>query len=215
MARTLSPDEIQTKKQIILAELGKGLAFVRAVAEAAVTPMTVYKWKNSDPIFASAVDAALRKRPERAPSRSPIARKAEAVPAEEQGDVIEEICKAIRAGLPIDHCCLLANVHRGALRQWMVDDEDVAARVNRAQAQNLLWWISKLRQGAEKDWRAALAYLERIFPALFAEVRQVEISQKDAIGQPQIIDVTPEATIKRLTEMTDEELQSIIARGTV
>jgi hypothetical protein len=214
MGRCLTVDEQQQKKAEFLAELGKGLPLSRAIKAIGVAIATIYNWKDADPIFAAAVDACMNKRPDRAPSRSPVARKAEAVPEEERPDVIEEVCKAIRAGLPIDYACLLANVHRGALRQWMVDDEDVAARVNKAQAQNLLWWISKIRSGAERDWKAALAYLERIFPALFAEVRQVEISQKE-VGVAQVIDVTPEATIKRLTEMTDEELQSIIGKGTV
>jgi AcrR family transcriptional regulator len=214
VARTFTRDEQQAKKQALLAALGRGLSLAKSIKEVGVALQTVYTWKNGDGIFAAAVDAALVKRPDRAPSRQPVARKAAAVPEAEQGDVIEEVCKAIRAGLPIDYACLLANIHRGTLRKWMTDCEETAARVNRAQAQNLLWWISKLRQGAEKDWRAALAYLERVFPALFAEVRQIELSQRE-VGEPKIIDVTPEATIKRLTEMTDEELQSIIGRGTV
>jgi hypothetical protein len=129
-------------------------------------------------------------------------------------DVVEEICKAIRAGLPIDFACLLTNISRATVRQWMVSDGDIAARINKAQAQNMLWWISKIRSGAERDWKAALAYLERIFPHLFAEIKAVEITTRSEDKQ-EVIDVTPEATIERLTRMTDEELQSIIGRGTV
>jgi hypothetical protein len=59
-----------------------------------------------------------------------------------------------------------------------------------------------------------LAYLERIFPHLYAEIKAVEITTRSEDKQ-EVIDVTPEATIERLTRMTDEELQSIIGRGTV
>lgn len=214
MARPLLPHEQFERKQILLGALGDGHSLNKACIAAGVTPATVYAWKDGDAIFRAAVDASLVKRPDKAPHRQPIARKAKEVPVEEQTDVIEEICKAIRAGLPLEQSCLLVNVHRGALRQWMIDDEDVAARVNRAQSQNMLWWISKLRQGAEKDWKAALAYLERIFPYLFAETKAIEVSMRpEEKHASSIIDITPEATIKRLTEMTDEDLQKIIGNN--
>jgi hypothetical protein len=210
-----TPEQIQAFKQQILQELGTGISMHKAVVAVGITERTVYMWRRSDGLFDEAVKVAHMKRPDRAPCRGPVARGVKAVEQSDVEGVIEEICRAIRAGLPIDYACLLANVQRSALRKWMQDDENLAAQVNKAQAQNLLWWISRIRQGAERDWRAALAYLERIFPALFAEVKQVEISQKETHTESPIIDVTPEATIERLTRMTDEELQSIIGRGTV
>ena len=208
--------QIEEKKHAILSGLSEGLSQRQATFAAGITEATLFAWRKEDPMFEAAVKAHQAKRPDRAPSRAPIARTSKDVPEVEVPDVIEEICKAIRAGLPLEQSCLLANVHRGTLRQWMIADDEVASRINRAQSQNMLWWISKLRQGAEKDWRAALAYLERVFPYLFAEVKAVEITTRAEDKQASsIIDVTPEATIKRLTEMSDEELQTIIGRGTI
>lgn len=207
-------EQITAYKQQIMIALGEGLSIAKAIAITGLTQRTVYLWRHSDAVFDEGIKLSLMKRPDKSPSRQPVARKAKDVPPEEQADVIEEVCKAIRAGLPLDFCCLLTNIDRGALRLWMTEDEDVAARVNKAQAQNLLWWVSKIRQGAEKDWKAALAYLERIFPHLFSEVKAVDISVRQEDKQQQaFIDVTPEATIKRLTEMTDEDLQKIIGNN--
>lgn len=215
MANILTPDLVQARKETVVAVLKAGGSYTLACKEAKLSTATASSWRASDPVFDEAIQKHLQERPQALHNQQRMpTRTAKDVPTEELPDVVEEVCKAVRAGLPIDYACLLTNISRGTVRKWMLDDADIAARINKAQAQNMLWWISKIRSGAERDWKAALAYLERIFPHLFAEIKAVEITTRSEDKQ-EVIDVTPEATIKRLTEMTDEELQQIIGRGTI
>jgi hypothetical protein len=206
-------EQIEGFKTQILDGLQAGLSIAKAVKAAGVTERSCYLWRHADSTFDAACKLGSAKRPDKAPSRAPVARKAAAVPVEEQGDVIETICAAIRKGLPIDYACLKANVLRGALREWMTNDPEISARVNKAQAENFEFWLDRLRDGATTDWKASLAYLERIFPAFFAEVKAVEMHVKtDEKTTSGYIDVTPEKVVQRLSAMSDAELQEMIAK---
>jgi hypothetical protein len=211
MAAPLKPEQIEEKKTLIVKAMSSGTSFRQSAFAVGVTESTVFLWRKADAMFDEAIKAVQMKTGRVASgTRVAHARKAVDVPTETVPTIIDEVCQAIRAGLPLDYCCLLANVQRGALKQWMIEDESIAAAVNRAQAQNLLWWISKLRQGADKDWRAALAYLERIYPNLFAEVKAVDINvRQEEKSHNAIIDVTPDSLVQKLMGMTDEELEQI------
>lgn len=211
MAAPLKPEQIEEKKTLIVKAMSTGTSFRQSAFAVGVTESTVFLWRKADAMFDEAVKCAQMKTGRVASgTRVAHARKKTEVPEETVPDVIQEVVQAIRAGLPLDYCCLLANIQRSALKAWMLEDEDICAAINKAQAQNLLWWISKLRQGADKDWRAALAYLERIFPNLFAEVKAVDINvRQEEKTQNAIIDVTPDTIIQKLMGMSDEELEKI------
>jgi hypothetical protein len=215
MANILNPELVAARKNSVIEALKLGHSYTAALKIAGLNPRSAAQWRETDLSFEEAIQKHLQERPQAVHNQQRMpTRTAKDVPTDEMPDVVEEVCKAVRAGLPIDFACLLTNISRGTVRKWMVDDPDIAARINKAQAQNMLWWVSKIRSGAERDWKAALAYLERIFPHLFGEIKAVEITTR-AEDKQEVIDVTPEATIKRLTEMSDEDLQAIIGKGTI
>jgi hypothetical protein len=207
----LTPEIIKARKETIIALLKEGLSYTKSLEAAKCSSQTAANWRKADLTFDEAVTKYLTNRPRtyanqgRLPSRSH-----EKVDEDERADVIEQLCNAIRGGLPVDMCCLLVNINKGALVEWMTRDPEIQAKVNKAQAQNLLWWISKLRQGAERDWRAAIAYLERVFPHLFAEVKAVDVSVRtEDKQQNMVIDVTPDHVLHKMMEMSDDELMKM------
>jgi hypothetical protein len=211
MAAPLTAEQANEKKTMILTRMAEGLSFRAAIMTTGVAVGTGHAWRRGDAMFDEAIKLAqMRSGRGNSGARVAVARKAIDVPVETVPDLVKEVCEAIRNGLPLDYCCLIANIQRATLKQWMLDDEEVAAAINKAQAQNLLWWISKIRSGAEKDWRAALAYLERIFPQLFAEVKAVEITTKsEDKEQESFINVTPDHVIQKLMGMSDDDLSRL------
>ena len=208
---SLSPEVIKARKETVLAMLKTGSSYRSALDAAKLSSQTASKWRETDMAFEEAVQKYLVGRPRvaqnqgRLPSRGPTK-----IEENEKPDIVDELVKAIHSGLPIDYCCLLVNINKGALVAMMAEDAEVAARINKAQAQNLLWWISKLRQGAERDWRAAIAYLERVFPHLFAEVKAVDVSVRtEEKEQNMIIDVTPDHVLHKMMQMSDDELMKM------
>ena len=122
--------------------------------------------------------------------------------------IIAEVCKGLAFGMEIDFSCMLASIDKRAIREWMSEDHTIMTRINHARAKNMAWWIEKIRKGAETDWRAAVVYLERMFPHLWAEVKQVEITKREDPMELKTIEVE-RASIQNIKQMTNEELMSL------
>jgi hypothetical protein len=212
MANILTPDLVQARKETVIAVLKAGGSYTQACKDAKLSTATASSWRASDVVFDEAIQKHLQPRPQALHNQQRMpTRLAKDVKPEEKGDVLDELCDALAEGIPLDYACLLVNVSRGTVRDWMKEEGEIAGRINRAMAENIRFWIGRIRQGAMTDWKAALAYLERLFPAMFGEVKAVEITQRAGERAEQnIIDVTPEATVKRLSQMSDEDLQAII-----
>lgn len=213
-------DIAQAKVQI-LGLIESGMPYARACKKLNISTSLTYKWRDQDKVF----DAAITKYTE--PKQPDCVAKYGLNGLPRKGDFNEEeatkgkeeFLNGLRLGLPLDYALMNAGAKRTTLKSWMLLDEDFLMEVNKAQAQNLAWWIQQIREGAKTDWRAALAYLERVYPNLFAEVKQVEITSKWS-KQDDIIDIAKENKLAEQEQikntikgMTDDELMALAMKS--
>lgn len=221
--RVWSIADIATAKVQILAMMEAGSSYKDALNKLEIDVRTVHNWRQADTIFDNACQKfthiripTMRKNVKAGINGLP---KKKEFSEEEKVGAKEEFLNGLKLGLPVDYALMLASATRLTLKKWMDEDESFMIETNKAQAQNLAWWIQKIRKGAEGDWRAALAYLERVFPHLFAEVKQVEIVNKWNKGT-EIIDVEKENKAKEreqlrntIKSMTDEQLMELATKS--
>lgn len=215
MANILNPELVAARKNAVIESLKLGHSYTAALKIAGLNARSASQWRESDLAFEEAVQKHLQPRPQAIHNQQRMpTRLAKDVAPEEKGDVIDELCKALAEGIPLDFACLLVNVSRGTVRDWMKQEGEIAGRINRAQAENIRFWISCIREGARCDWKAALAYLERLFPAMFGEVKAVEITQRAGErAEMNVIDVSSEAVVAQLAAMSDADLAALVAKG--
>jgi len=221
--RVWSIADIATAKVQILAMMEAGSSYGDALNKLGIDVRTSYKWRQADNIFDNACQKythvripVMQKKTKAGVNGLP---KKKEFTEEEKAGAKEEFLNGLKLGLPVDYALMLASATRLTLKKWMEEDESFMIETNKAQAQNLAWWIQKIRKGAEGDWRAALAYLERVFPHLFAEVKQVEIVNKWNKGAD-IIDIEKENKAKErdqirntIKSMTDEQLMELALKS--
>jgi hypothetical protein len=206
---------IASAKIAILDYLDRGFNLTGTIQKLNINANLVGKWRDEDPILDKAICKYTQKtwkpdgiaQQEAYDSEISLPKKTRFTPAETKA-AKKEFLNGLKIGMPIDYALMLASANRTRLTEWMRADGNFLVEVNQAQAQNLGWWIQKIRNGAEKDWRAALAYLERVFPSLFAETKQVEITQKFDKGdeiQEEKIDKARELK-DRIKNMSDDQL---------
>lgn len=214
---------IATAKNQILNLLESGLGYLETLRKLEIPQKTVFEWRKNDLMFDKACTSYTENKVVTATKKvkagvNGLPKKKEFT-LDEADKAKEEFLNGLRLGLPLDYALMLCSATRETLKKWMYENDDFMLRVNAAQAQNLAWWIQKIRTGAETDWRAALAYLERVFPHLFAEVKQVEITQKKD-KEADFINITKEQEKRELEQkrntiraLSDEELMELAMRG--
>lgn len=199
------------KKNEILVYLKQGLSYRKSCKQAEVPINTVRSWRERDVIFDDAIKGVLADKGVSRPAPTTpesCLRNDSMIKNEEREAIIDEVCKGLAFGLEIDFSCMLASVEKRTLRGWMQEDTSIMLRINKARAKNMAWWIEKIRKGAETDWRAAVCYLERMFPHLWAEVKQVEITARNQYEDPmalKTIDIE-RAAIQNVKHMSNDEL---------
>lgn len=214
---------IASAKSQIISLLESGLGYLETLKKLDIPTKTCFQWRQNDLMFDKAITNYTS-------VKIPIARKnvkagingmpkKKEFKPEEAVDAKKEFLNGLRLGLPVEYALMLCSATKDTLTKWMQEEESFMMAVNQAQAQNLAWWIQKIRTGAENDWRAALAYLERVFPHLFAEVKQVEITQKRD-KDADIINITKESEKRELEQkrntirsLTDEQLAELVSRS--
>lgn len=224
--RVWSLGDVAKAKVAILSLLEQGLSYMETLKKFDLPMRTVMQWRETDIVFSNAcLKFTTQKAPVMVKKRQPKPSGAGVLPAkkeftkDEAVDTKKEFLNGLLLGLPIDYALMLGSATRETLREWMLEDESFMIEVNKAQAKNLAWWIQKIRTGAETDWKAALAYLERVYPHLFAEVKQVEIINKYDKDK-ELINVTKENNVRELEQkrntikgMTDEQLVELMNRS--
>ena len=222
--RVWSIASIAEAKMKILNLMEAGFGYLESLRKLDIPCKTVFFWRQNDLMFdkscsnyTSVKVPTVRKKTVKAGING-MPKKTEFT-QEEAVDAKKEFLNGLRLGLPVDYALMLCSATRETLRKWMAAEESFMLEVNKAQAQNLAWWIQKIRTGAESDWRAALAYLERVFPHLFAEVKQVEITQKRD-KDADIININKENERKEqeqkrntIRALSDEELLALAMKG--
>lgn len=212
MANILNPELVAARKNAVIEALKLGHSYTAALKIAGLNPRSAAQWRESDLAFEEAVQKHLQYEPRAVHNQKRMpTRTAKDILPEQTGDVVEDLCKELEIGMPLEMACLTVDVSRSTVMKWMQEDPDIRRRINRAQGLNVRYWITCLREGAANDWKAAVAYLERIFPHMFAEVKAVEITQRtEERTTANIIDVTPHDTVKRLAALSDDELLALI-----
>jgi hypothetical protein len=201
------------KKHEIILHLKRGLSWRKACVEAGTNIGSAANWRKRDRVFDEAVLGILNERGihNAAPLvKDNCARTATMVQdTKERDQIIEEVCKGLAFGLELDFACMLASIEKRALRQWMSEDLSIMTKINRARAKNMAWWIEKIRKGAETDWRAAVVYLERMFPHLWAECKQIEITKRNEDPLDLRTIEIERSAVQSIKQMSNKELLEI------
>lgn len=216
--RPAMQDSTRMKHEIQLL-MKQGMSWRKACEQAGVSTNTAMRWRKADPIFDGAIEGIMANNGTTKPApkiKEPVRTKEMIHNSAERESVIEEVCKGLAFGLEIDFSCMLASIDKRALREWMSEDHTIMTRINQARAKNMAWWIEKIRKGAETDWRAAVCYLERMFPHLWAEVKQVEITARKAVDDPMELKTieVERAAIQNVKQMSNEELMALASKHT-
>lgn len=109
----------------------------------------------------------------------------------------EVIIRTVRLGVPDHIACQAAGVHRSTLSRWKaaaseaadLDDEaltekqrrlrDFCDELTRAEAQSVGYAVAMVQAAMPKDWRAAIALIERRFPRDFTKRIEVKTDPVD------------------------------------
>lgn len=121
-------------------------------------------------------------------------------------DATLDVCRALIDGADETTACELSGVEPDQFLSMMHQHPDVRRAVRRARATNIVWFLTQVRSAAMKDWKAAAFYLERRYPALYAEV--TALARKE---MPQEADINYSEDV---TLLTDAELLALTKRGT-
>jgi hypothetical protein len=109
----------------------------------------------------------------------------------------EVIVRTVRLGVPDYIACQAAGIHRSTLARWKaaaseaadLEDKqltekqarlrDFCDELTRAEAQSVGYAVAMVRQAMPKDWRAAVALIERRFPRDFSKRIEVQTDPVD------------------------------------
>lgn len=126
----------------------------------------------------------------------------------------ERIVDAIRAGSYAEPACRAAGIAESTFYRWLQRGEaegrgiyaEFARAVRRAEAEAELNAVDVVQAHMPSDWRAAIAFLERRYPARWRRQTSAEISGPG--GGP--IETQAKSTVD-LSLLTDKELQLLEA----
>jgi hypothetical protein len=124
-------------------------------------------------------------------------------------DATNAIAKGLVDGLNYQTAVLSAGHIPSEINSYIMQYRAVARALNFAHAKNLYNWIEKLWLAADKDWKAAAFYLERMHPSFFSEVKSV--ARRDLPPAPLVDSCTPNAKTEDLKKLSDEELLSLLS----
>ena len=220
-------DKIRSTKEIDALNMKKaminliqaGQSYNKTVKELGLSKCVVERWRRIDPIFEAAIQNHLSgKKPNSASSSSRVVsvQTLEKDPNKvDLPDMIEEVSKAIENGCGFEMACLYSSVSPGLVRHVMQNDKIAMTRINKAEAKFVLFLTQKIMAAVERDWKAAEWLLERRYPALWGEVKQMEVSSRkdDKIGVATVVDVNPINIVDRIKKMSDKELVEALNRA--
>ncbi len=116
----------------------------------------------------------------------------------------EVIIRTVRLGVPDHIACQAAGIHRSTLARWKaaaseaadLDDEALTAKqrrlrdfcdqLTRAEAESVGYAVAMVRAAMPKDWRAAVALIERRFPRDFS--KRIEVQTDPVDRRPSTVD---------------------------
>ena len=153
--------------------------------------------------------------------RSRVATSGRGRPTKLTPDTQKTIVSYLRKGNTVEAAATAAGVHRVTLHEWLARGRtelsgphvEFLAAVEQAQAMAHVNAVERLQKGAEKDWKAALAFLERRYPDEWGKRNfvQVELQNvKDALQKVRnrVDPATYDAFLAAL-EGDDDELTAI------
>jgi transposase len=112
------------------------------------------------------------------------AKKGPGRPAKLKPDVVGRIVEAVGVGMFRRDAARYAGIGRSTLYRWLergqadeaagleTDFHDLWARVSRAEAVAEVRMVATLTKAAERDWRAAVSFLERRYPERWGRTRR-------------------------------------------
>lgn len=183
---------------------------------------TLANWRKNDPIFGKAIDLYVsHKRPTNISTSAMRVRKDIPDTKAESNHVIDEVCEALESGTGFEMACLYASISCGAIRKMMTEDLKVMQRLNKAEAMFVVTCTKRILEASKNDWKAAAWLLERRYPSLWGEVKQMEITSRNAHGSlsdtclddDKTIDIEPQKVVERIKHMSDKELMDAINKG--
>jgi hypothetical protein len=212
---------VQTMKKKIIESVQAGVSYNKTLDHLKLSKCQVNGWRERDKIFAAAIESYIAgKRPNAASSASRVVsvQALEKDPSKvDLPDMTEDVSKAIENGCGFEMACLYASVSPGLVRHTMQNDKAAMTRINKAEAKFVLFLTQKIMAAVERDWKAAAWLLERRYPSLWGEVKQMEVSARkdDKIGGAAVIDVDPINIVDRIKKMSDKELVEALNRTKV
>ena len=93
-------------------------------------------------------------------------------------ELVEEICKHLGDGVPMDYAAALCGVSGESVRNWRTKYPRFDQSVCEAIARGVQSRLAVIKKAAESDWRAASWWLEHVLPERFARNR-LEVTGAD------------------------------------
>lgn len=210
--------ELLESKKRFLSLLEKHRNLKDALKEAKISNQTFYKWERSDSLFLKASQLYLLppqtekiKIEHLPPATNPMDR---SIPEKEllnldtddKKRTISRICEGLKVGMGFELSCLYASCNLKTITKMMQDDRSILQLLNEAEGAFVMKCTKKIMES--DDWKASSWLLERRFPMLWGEVKQIEhhindSTKKTLINNSDIIDVKKVIDVK---SMSDEEL---------
>jgi hypothetical protein len=216
--------DIAVYKGKFLELLSKEVSYNETCKTLKLTTNTLVGWRKDDPIFGKAVDLYVsHKKPLNIATSSQRVRKELPTDVKKSTDIIDEVCEALENGTGFEMACLYASISCGAVRKMMIEDENIMKRLNKAEGTFVLTCTRRILEASKNDWKAAAFLLERRYPSLWGEVKQIEMTARSSFGKFSDttidekhtidIDVEPEKVIERIKNMSNKELMEAINKG--
>ena len=95
-----------------------------------------------------------------------------------------QILNAIKAGNYDYIACMYAGIHKSTFYRWMLKGEkarkglykEFCDSIKKANAQSEIGAVAFVRSAMQNDWRAAITYLERKLPYMWARKEKLDIT---------------------------------------
>jgi len=115
-------------------------------------------------------------------------------------ETVEKILQFLRAGNTRKTASIASGISEDTFARWL-KETDFADQVKQAEEMATARNVGLIMQAAAKDWRAALAWLERRRPADWKERKDIGLHQGDG---PPVVMVSPES-------LPDDVLQKLVS----
>lgn len=101
---------------------------------------------------------------------------------------IERVIQTLETGASLRAASAAAGIGEGTLRRWRADDEELAARIERARDVGEVALVGLIRTAAADDWRAAAWLLSHRWPDRWSEKRVISVeAQKKSDGTQEVL----------------------------